>query len=96
MKRLTNRRQFIRETGLAGFGFWVAGGLTAGESTAPSERLNIGCIGVGGMGARDSFHAGKVGNVVALCDIDDEQLNTDEGHLRVFWRRWGEIMEGRS
>jgi p-cumate 2,3-dioxygenase subunit alpha len=23
----------------------------------------------------------------------DEQLNTDEGHLRVFWRRWDELME---
>jgi hypothetical protein len=23
----------------------------------------------------------------------DEQTNTDEGHLRVFWRRWGELME---
>ncbi len=23
-----------------------------------------------------------------------DQLNTDEGHLRVFWRRWGELMEG--
>jgi p-cumate 2,3-dioxygenase subunit alpha len=22
-----------------------------------------------------------------------EQLNTDEGHVRVFWRRWGELME---
>ncbi|HUZ74864.1 MAG TPA: aromatic ring-hydroxylating dioxygenase subunit alpha [Stellaceae bacterium] len=23
----------------------------------------------------------------------DEQLNTDEGHLRVFWRRWSALME---
>jgi hypothetical protein len=22
-----------------------------------------------------------------------EQLDTDEGHLRVFWRRWNELME---
>jgi p-cumate 2,3-dioxygenase alpha subunit len=26
---------------------------------------------------------------------NDEQLGTDEGHLRVFWRRWSELMEGR-
>ena len=25
----------------------------------------------------------------------DEQLATDEGHLRVFWRRWSELMEAR-
>jgi phenylpropionate dioxygenase-like ring-hydroxylating dioxygenase large terminal subunit len=26
----------------------------------------------------------------------DEQLATDEGHLRVFWRRWHELMEARA
>lgn len=25
----------------------------------------------------------------------DDQLDTDEGHLRVFWRRWNEMMEAR-
>jgi p-cumate 2,3-dioxygenase subunit alpha len=25
----------------------------------------------------------------------EEQSNTDEGHLRVFWRRWSEMVEGR-
>jgi len=24
---------------------------------------------------------------------NDDQLDTDEGHLRVFWRRWSELME---
>ena len=26
---------------------------------------------------------------------DEEQLHTDEGHLRVFWRKWAEMMEKR-
>ena len=26
---------------------------------------------------------------------DEEQLHTDEGHLRVFWRKWSEMMEKR-
>jgi phenylpropionate dioxygenase-like ring-hydroxylating dioxygenase large terminal subunit len=26
---------------------------------------------------------------------NEEQLDTDEGHLRVFWRRWHELMEAR-
>ncbi len=26
----------------------------------------------------------------------DQQTATDEGHLRVFWRRWSEMMEGRA
>jgi hypothetical protein len=25
-----------------------------------------------------------------------EQLATDEGHLRVFWRKWTEMMEARA
>ena len=25
---------------------------------------------------------------------DGEQLNTDELHLRTFWRRWSQYMEG--
>ena len=26
----------------------------------------------------------------------DEQLGTDEGHIRTFWRRWSELMEAAS
>jgi hypothetical protein len=28
-----------------------------------------------------------------MTKADDKQTNTDEGHLRVFWRRWSELME---
>jgi len=37
--------------------------------TSPSEKLNIACIGIGGMGASD---VGQVSteNIVALCDVD--------------------------
>jgi phenylpropionate dioxygenase-like ring-hydroxylating dioxygenase large terminal subunit len=27
---------------------------------------------------------------------NDDQLDTDEGHLRVFWRRWSELMESAA
>jgi predicted dehydrogenase len=37
--------------------------------TAPSEKLNVACIGVGGMGASDvSQMSGE--NIIALCDVD--------------------------
>lgn len=75
MSRRTNRRQFIQQTGLAGLGFWVAGGLTPAFSRSPNEKLNIAGIGVGGKGSSDIDQAGKLGNVVALCDIDDNTLN---------------------
>ncbi|MHB1422263.1 MAG: Gfo/Idh/MocA family protein [Gemmataceae bacterium] len=81
MSRRTNRRQFIQQTGLAGLGFWVAGGLTAAISRSPNEKLSIAGIGVGGKGDSDINQAGKVGNVVALCDIDDHTLDRKAGEF---------------
>jgi len=75
MSRQTHRRQFLRETALAGAGFWVAGGLTQAESKSPNEKLNIACIGVGGKGSSDTDQAGNHGNIVALCDIDEGTLH---------------------
>jgi predicted dehydrogenase len=40
---------------------------------APSDTVNIACIGVGGKGTDDSLAAGSQ-NVVALCDVDDAQM----------------------
>ncbi len=53
-------------------------GLLAGCATArrpryasPNEKLNIACIGVGGMGAGDVRRVADTGeNIVALCDVD--------------------------
>jgi predicted dehydrogenase len=75
MSRRSNRRQFIQQTGLAGFGFWVAGGITLGAGKAANEKLNIAGIGIGGKGSSDIDQAGNHGNIVALCDIDDNTLN---------------------
>jgi len=60
---------------MAGFGFWVAGGVSLAQSKSPNEKLNIACIGVGGKGSSDTDQAGNHGNIVALCDIDDHHLN---------------------
>jgi predicted dehydrogenase len=75
MSRRTSRRQFIRDTTMAGIGFWVAGGLTPRESRAANEKLNIACIGVNGKGGSDSSQAGKFGNIVAICDVDSDFLD---------------------
>ncbi|MBN2000232.1 Gfo/Idh/MocA family oxidoreductase [candidate division KSB1 bacterium] len=40
---------------------------------APSDKLNIACIGVGGKG-RSSTMAASGENIVALCDVDDTQV----------------------
>ena len=37
---------------------------------APSDRLNIAGIGVGGMGRTNLLNLGLDNNIVALCDVD--------------------------
>src|SRR5699024_10167121 len=37
----------------------------------PSDRLNIACIGVGGMGGHNTEYLSDLGeNIYALCDVD--------------------------
>jgi predicted dehydrogenase len=76
MSEQSNRRDFLKQTALAGIGFWAAGGLTeAANRKSPNEQLNIACIGVGGKGSSDTDQAGNCGHVIALCDIDDKFLD---------------------
>src|SRR5260370_41834479 len=79
MTRRTNRRDFLKQTTVAGVGFWVAGGVARADKKSANDTLNIACIGVGGKGSGDTDHAGKVGNVVAICDIDDRFLDAKAG-----------------
>jgi len=37
--------------------------------------VNFACIGVTGKGDSDSSHAAEVGNVVAICDINESALD---------------------
>jgi predicted dehydrogenase len=74
MSPQTTRRQFLKQTTLAGVGFWVAGGVSPAAGRSANEKLNIACIGVGGRGG---VNLGRVSgeNVVALCDVDEVRLN---------------------
>ncbi len=74
-----SRRDFIKGAAAAGVGFWVLGRTTWAEevtkATSPNEKVNVASIGVGGKGDSDSDHAGKYGNLVAICDVDEGSLN---------------------
>ena len=39
----------------------------------PSDKVNVACVGVGGQGRNDVAGVGTE-NIVALCDVDDEQM----------------------
>lgn len=74
MARRTNRRRFLQTSAVVGAGFWVAGGTLARVSRAANEKIQFACIGVGGKGSSDSQDAGRAGDVVAICDIDENNL----------------------
>lgn len=71
----TTRRTFLQTTAAAGVGFWAAGGVSPQPSRAANEKLNFACIGIGGKGSSDSRDASRHGNIVAICDIDEERLD---------------------
>jgi predicted dehydrogenase len=73
-KHIESRRSFLQQSALLGAGVWT---MTAGRSRAassPNEKLNIGCIGVGGRGSGDLQSVAHE-NIVALCDVDQRTLN---------------------
>ncbi|HJN13267.1 MAG: Gfo/Idh/MocA family oxidoreductase [Pirellulaceae bacterium] len=74
MAHRTNRRKFLKTTAVVGAGYFAASGLRAQESNSPNEQVNIASIGVGGKGDSDSRDAGTQGNLVAICDIDNNNL----------------------
>ena len=74
-----SRRDFVRTTaiaGAAGAGFWAAGGSSAfGRSRSVMEDIAFASIGVGGKGTQDSSSLGRLGRMVAICDIDEKALD---------------------
>jgi predicted dehydrogenase len=75
MSYQNSRRDFLKTTALAGAGFWIAGATRADEKRkSANEQINFACIGVGGKGRSDTADAAKHGNVVAICDVDEQTL----------------------
>src|SRR5205085_9622354 len=75
MSRKASRRRFLKTSAVIGAGYWTLGGIAPRESRAANEKIQFACCGVAGKGASDSQDAGRAGDVVAICDIDDKNLN---------------------
>ncbi|HEV2480756.1 MAG TPA: Gfo/Idh/MocA family oxidoreductase [Puia sp.] len=85
-----NRRQFLQQSAA------LAGGVLLGPRIWPSDQINVGAIGLNGMGFADLTAALKQPgvNVVALCDVDKNvldkrmkdlaKMNIDTGRIRTY------------
>lgn len=70
-----SRKDFIKNASLATAGFFVVPRHVLGGPgyTAPSDKLNIAGIGIGGMGGNNiEYLAGLGENIYALCDVDEK------------------------
>ena len=69
----SNRREFLQASSFLGAAYWVGGSSSIAQDRSPNEKLNVACIGVAGKGSSDCGNAGKLMNVVGICDIDEER-----------------------
>ena len=73
MSSKSTRRQFVKTNVALGIGYWIAD-RAAAASRSPNERVAFACIGLEGKGHSDSNDAGRLGDVVAVCDVDARNL----------------------
>ena len=68
--RTVSRRQFTSTAAMAALSAAIVPSRVLGRQ-APSNKLNLACIGIGGMGGAN-LQACADENIVALCDVDTE------------------------
>jgi hypothetical protein len=89
MKRI-NRRKFLKKAASAtaaavGFPYIVPSSVLGDDSSvAPSNRIVMGCIGVGGKGTGDmhAFLQKTRVHIVAVCDVSAELRNKARGKIQ--------------
>lgn len=77
-KQTWTRRHFLKTAAaIAGPTIIPARAIGLGEAVAPSERITIGCIGLGGQGMANmhAFLGNRDAQVVAMCEVDQRNLD---------------------
>ena len=75
-----SRRDFLAVSSAVAAGYWIApeAGAAEGRTVGANEEIRFACIGIGGKGQSDSADAGRSGKVVAVADVDSNQLKRAE------------------
>jgi hypothetical protein len=72
----SSRRKFLKDSSIAAAGFFIVPRHVLGRGfTAPSDKVMIASIGVGGKGDVDINFLNQTGKteIAYLCDVDDRQ-----------------------
>lgn len=80
---LISRRRFLQAcsatAAATGLPLWFvereAAAATGARPLSPNERPGIALVGCGGMGRGDATNASRFGDIVALCDVDQNHLD---------------------
>lgn len=98
-KNDTSRRDFIRNTAITAAGFMIVPRFVLGGKgyVAPSDRLLVAGIGVGGKGESDimSFYKSGKADIAFLCDVDDQRAaNTVKAFPKAkYYKDWRELYD---
>ena len=84
--KITNpktRREFVKNSALTAAAFTVIPRYVLGGRgyTAPSDKLNIACVGIGGKGRVDVQEVSHE-NIIALCDVDQARAGENRGNMK--------------
>ncbi len=100
-KRAKSRRDFIKNTAIGAAGFMIVPRNVLGKGfVAPSDKLIVAGVGVGGKGRSDlsSFYESGKAEIGFLCDVDDRMSkDSREKYPKAkYYKDWRELFEKES
>lgn len=100
-KNIKSRRNFIKNTALGAAGFMIVPRHVLGKGfTAPSDKLIVAGVGVGGKGRSDlsSFYKSGKAEIAFLCDVDDRMAEDSRKNYpkAKYYKDWRELFDKES
>lgn len=95
----TSRRDFLKNTAVAAASFMIVPRYVLGGKgfIAPSDRLVIASVGVGGKGGDDIAHFARSGKaeIAFLCDVDDRRAATSVKNFpkAKYYKDWRKLFD---
>lgn len=85
-----SRRSFLETSGVVAAGFTIlpSSVISGLGKRAPSDKLNIAVVGIGGMGNSNLKAVKATENIVALCDVDwaySKDVFAENPNAKAYW-----------